>query len=120
MSSQIIRRAFAENLYAFKCKPCGLSMTEPESTTTQLSLCAGHRQTGALGKCHEARMSEDNGVPFTCHECGLLATRRGFEVRINDAESESKCKRGQNPNGCPSLKEAASIARQFAAIQGRA
>jgi hypothetical protein len=64
-------------------------------------------------------MSEDNGDPFQCHECGLLATRRGYEVRTNDAESESKCKQGQNPNGCPSLKEAASIARQFAAIQGR-
>jgi hypothetical protein len=31
---QIIRRAFAENLYAFECKPCGLSMTEPENSTT--------------------------------------------------------------------------------------
>jgi hypothetical protein len=30
MTLQIIRRAFAENLYAFECKPCGLSMTEPE------------------------------------------------------------------------------------------
>jgi hypothetical protein len=28
----IIRRAFAENLYAFECKPCQLSMTEPERT----------------------------------------------------------------------------------------
>jgi hypothetical protein len=64
-------------------------------------------------------MSEDTGTPFTCHECGLLATRRGYEVRVNDGESESKCKHGQNPKGCPSLKEAASIARQFAAIQGR-
>jgi hypothetical protein len=63
-------------------------------------------------------MSEDNGAPFT-HECGLLATRRGYEVRINGTESDSKCKHGQNPKGCPSLKEAASIARQFAAIQGR-
>jgi hypothetical protein len=62
-------------------------------------------------------MSEDNGVPFKCHECGLLAMRRGYEVRINDAEPN--CKHGQNPNECPSLKEAASIARQFAAIQGR-
>jgi hypothetical protein len=33
MTLQIIRRAFAENLYAFECKPCGLSMTEPESST---------------------------------------------------------------------------------------
>jgi hypothetical protein len=34
MTFQIIRRAFAENLYAFECKPCGLSMTAPESSTT--------------------------------------------------------------------------------------
>src|SRR5215470_15787738 len=34
MTLQIIRRAFAENLYSFECKPCGLSMTEPESSTT--------------------------------------------------------------------------------------
>jgi hypothetical protein len=34
MTFQIIRRAFAENLYAFECKPCGLSMTESESSTT--------------------------------------------------------------------------------------
>jgi hypothetical protein len=34
MALQIIRRAFAENLYAFECKPCGLSMTESESSTT--------------------------------------------------------------------------------------
>jgi transcription initiation factor IIE alpha subunit len=33
MTFQIIRRAFAENLHAFECKPCGLSMTEPESST---------------------------------------------------------------------------------------
>jgi hypothetical protein len=64
-------------------------------------------------------MSEDNGVPLKCHECGLLATRQGYEVRINNAKSESKCKHGQNPDRCPSLNEAASIARQFAAIQGR-
>jgi hypothetical protein len=61
-------------------------------------------------------MSEDNGVPFKCHECGLQAIRRGFDVRINDVEA--KCKHGQNPTGCASLKEAASIARQFAAFQG--
>jgi hypothetical protein len=29
-----ITRAFAENLYVFKCKPCGFSMTEPASWTT--------------------------------------------------------------------------------------
>jgi hypothetical protein len=34
MSLRIIRRAFAKNLYTFECKPCGLSMTEPESTTS--------------------------------------------------------------------------------------
>ena len=34
MTFQIIRRAFAENLYVFECKPCGLSVTEPESSTT--------------------------------------------------------------------------------------
>lgn len=34
MTLQIIRRVFAENLYAFECKLCGLSMTEPESSTT--------------------------------------------------------------------------------------
>jgi hypothetical protein len=85
------------------------------------SLCAGYSQTGALqyGKCHGVMMSEDNGAPFTCHECGLLATRRGYEVRIDDRESDSRCKHGQTPQRCPSLKEAASIARQFAAIQGR-
>jgi uncharacterized protein (DUF983 family) len=32
MIFQIIRRAFAEGLYAFECKPCGLSMTEPENS----------------------------------------------------------------------------------------
>jgi hypothetical protein len=26
---------FAENLYVFKCKPCGFSMTEPVSLTTR-------------------------------------------------------------------------------------
>jgi hypothetical protein len=26
-----IRRAFAEDLYVFKCQPCGFSMTEPAS-----------------------------------------------------------------------------------------
>jgi hypothetical protein len=60
-------------------------------------------------------MSEDSGVPFKCHECGLQATRRGFDVWINDVEA--KCKHGQNPVGCPNLKETASIARQFAAVQ---
>jgi hypothetical protein len=35
MTFQIITRAFAGNLYAFECKPCGLSMTEPESSTTR-------------------------------------------------------------------------------------
>ena len=30
-----IRRAFAENLYVFKCEPCGFSMTEPASWTTR-------------------------------------------------------------------------------------
>jgi hypothetical protein len=30
MTLQIIRRAFAENLYAFECRPCGLSMTNSE------------------------------------------------------------------------------------------
>jgi hypothetical protein len=34
MTFQIIRRAFTEDLYAFECTPCGLSMTEPESSTT--------------------------------------------------------------------------------------
>jgi hypothetical protein len=34
MTFQIIRRAFAENLHAFECKPCGLSMTDSESSTT--------------------------------------------------------------------------------------
>jgi hypothetical protein len=34
MTFQIIGRAFTEDLYAFECKPCGLSMTEPESSTT--------------------------------------------------------------------------------------
>jgi hypothetical protein len=34
MTFQIISRAFTEDLYAFECKPCGLSMTEPESSTT--------------------------------------------------------------------------------------
>jgi hypothetical protein len=34
MTSQIIRRAFAEHLYAFECKPCGLSMTKSESSTS--------------------------------------------------------------------------------------
>jgi hypothetical protein len=62
-------------------------------------------------------MSKDDRVPFKCPECGLLARVRGCEVRINDTESESNCKHGQNPNGCPSLKEEASIVRQFAAIQ---
>jgi predicted RNA-binding Zn-ribbon protein involved in translation (DUF1610 family) len=28
-----IRRAFAENLYVFKCKPSGFSTTEPVSRT---------------------------------------------------------------------------------------
>jgi hypothetical protein len=32
MALQIIRRPFAENVRAFECKPCGLSMTEPESS----------------------------------------------------------------------------------------
>jgi hypothetical protein len=32
-----IRRAFAENLNVFKCKPCGFSMTEPVSWTTPSS-----------------------------------------------------------------------------------
>jgi ribosomal protein L37AE/L43A len=30
-----IRRAFAEDLYVFKCQPCGFSMTEPASWTTR-------------------------------------------------------------------------------------
>ena len=30
-----IRRAFAENLYVFKCKPCGFAITEPASWTTR-------------------------------------------------------------------------------------
>jgi predicted RNA-binding Zn-ribbon protein involved in translation (DUF1610 family) len=29
----IIRRAFAENLNVFQCKPCGFSTTEPVSWT---------------------------------------------------------------------------------------
>jgi hypothetical protein len=33
MALQIIRRPFAENVRAFECKPCGLSMTEPESSS---------------------------------------------------------------------------------------
>jgi hypothetical protein len=41
MTLQIIRRAFAENLYAFECKPCGLSMTDPESSTTNPAIVAG-------------------------------------------------------------------------------
>jgi predicted RNA-binding Zn-ribbon protein involved in translation (DUF1610 family) len=32
-----IRRAFAENLNVFKCKPCGFSTTEPVSWTTPSS-----------------------------------------------------------------------------------
>jgi hypothetical protein len=32
MTRQIIRLPFAENVRAFECKPCGLSMTEPESS----------------------------------------------------------------------------------------
>ncbi len=32
-----IRRAFAENLKVFKCKPCGFSTTKPASWTTRLS-----------------------------------------------------------------------------------
>jgi hypothetical protein len=34
MTFQIIRRPFTESLYAFDCKPCGLSMTAPESSTS--------------------------------------------------------------------------------------
>jgi len=30
----VIRRALAENLNVFQCKPCGFSMTEPVSWTT--------------------------------------------------------------------------------------
>jgi predicted RNA-binding Zn-ribbon protein involved in translation (DUF1610 family) len=33
----VIRRAFAENLNVYKCKPCGFSMTEPASWTTRPS-----------------------------------------------------------------------------------
>jgi hypothetical protein len=33
-----IRRAFAEDLNVFKRKPCGFSMTEPESWTRPSSL----------------------------------------------------------------------------------
>jgi hypothetical protein len=63
-------------------------------------------------------MAEENNYPFKCHECGLRAAiSRGFEVQINDVEAQ--CKYGQNPAGCSSLKEAAFIARQAAAIQGR-
>jgi C4-type Zn-finger protein len=28
-----IKRAFGENLYVFKCEPCGFSLTEPVSWT---------------------------------------------------------------------------------------
>ena len=31
----VIRRAFAENLNVFQCKPCGFSMTVPASSTTR-------------------------------------------------------------------------------------
>jgi hypothetical protein len=33
MTLQIMRRPFAEDVRAFECKPCGLSMTDPESST---------------------------------------------------------------------------------------
>ncbi len=43
-----IRRAFAENLKVFKCKPCGFSTTEPASWTTppssQVSATTAARQ----------------------------------------------------------------------------
>jgi hypothetical protein len=32
MTSRIISRAFAEHLYTFECKRCGLLMTQPESS----------------------------------------------------------------------------------------
>jgi predicted RNA-binding Zn-ribbon protein involved in translation (DUF1610 family) len=36
-----IRRAFADNLNVYQCKPCGFSMTEPVSWTTNPSRAAG-------------------------------------------------------------------------------
>jgi hypothetical protein len=46
-----IRRAFAENLNVFQCKPCGFSTTEPVSWTTpplsrDVSARAAVRKTG--------------------------------------------------------------------------
>ncbi len=105
-----------------------LSLLTPQKTKLPM-LVGAHRCSvrfqyvpGAVkrgpGEMHGVMMSNDNGAPLTCPECGLQATRRGYEVRINDAESQSKCKQ-RNRKECPVLKEAASIARQFAAIQGR-
>ena len=39
-----IRRAFAEDLYVFKCQPCGFSMTEPASRTTRPQNASAARQ----------------------------------------------------------------------------
>jgi hypothetical protein len=39
-----IRRAFAENLNVFKCKPCGFSMTEPVRWT---AICSAQANRGA-------------------------------------------------------------------------
>jgi hypothetical protein len=41
-----IRRAFADDLNVFKCKPCGFSVTEPASWTAPVRLTTGQNVQG--------------------------------------------------------------------------
>jgi RNase P subunit RPR2 len=73
-----IRRAFAENLKVFKCKPCGFSTTEPASWTTPPSsqnVSADRRTPEEIqGWAPDDDGSEraNNGfVSVSCLVCGL-------------------------------------------------
>jgi hypothetical protein len=46
---------FAENLYVFKCGPCGLSMTEPVSLTTRPPDASASRKNCSRNRARKAK-----------------------------------------------------------------
>jgi hypothetical protein len=76
-----IRRAFAEALYVWQCKPCGFSMTEPASWTTR-------PQNVALGTeepPHVPTYSPETGEPYGAVAQGI----RDAGSKPQSASSES-------------------------------
>jgi hypothetical protein len=66
---EITRTYFAENLYVFKCNPCGFSMTEPISWTTRPQEASvtrkKHSRNGVRGAKRARAVKISNALP--CH-----------------------------------------------------